>query len=144
MEAAPYAVRERLLSPPQTLLYLLLKTGLPEYHVFAHVTLRAVLDAAPSLQGYARSEQTRRLGWHAVDFLVCDRGSRPVAVIEIARSDEPGDMVSQRKSWIGAAGLRYLALEPNALPRKEALRALVLGEARVEEGQAVSPEGLPP
>jgi hypothetical protein len=40
---AAYAPRERVLTPPETLLYYLLKTGLPEYHVFAHVALRAVL-----------------------------------------------------------------------------------------------------
>ena len=135
-----YATRERVLTPPETLLYYLLKTGLPEYHVFAHVTLRAVLDAAPGLTGYARNEHTRRLGWHAVDFLVSDRNLRPVAVIELARHEEPEETRAQRKSWIGSAGLRYLSFEPASLPRKEALRALVLGEARADETKPLSAE----
>ena len=127
-----YAPRDRVLTPPETLLYYLLKTGLPEYHVFAHIALRTVLDAAPGLTGYARNEHTRRLGWHAVDFLVCDRNLRPVAVVELARHDEPQETGAQRKSWIGSAGLRYLSFEPAALPRKEALRALVLGQAHAD------------
>jgi len=126
---APYVTRERILTPPQTLLYYLLKTALPEYHVFAQVTLRAFLDAAPSVTGYARNEQTRRLSWHSVDFLVCDRNLKAFAVVELARDDEPAATAGSRESWIGSAGLRYLAFEPNALPRKEALRALVMGDA---------------
>jgi hypothetical protein len=128
-KSAVYALRERFLSPPQTLLYYLLKTGLPECHVFAHVALRSVLDAAPGVSGSERNEQTRRLAWHSVDFVVCDRSLRPFAVIELARSEEPQDTAASRKSWIGSAGLRYLVFEATALPRKEALRALVLGEA---------------
>ena len=128
-----YSARERVLSPPQTLLYLLLKTGLPDYHVFAHVALRAVLDAAPAVSGSARNEQMRRLSMQAVDFLVCDRALKPVAVVEFARHGEPDGTAGARESWIGSAGLRYLSFEPAALPRKEALRAMVLAEAPAEK-----------
>jgi hypothetical protein len=130
--AASYVVRERILSPPETLLYYLLKTGLPECHVFAHVALRAVLDAAPSLSGYARNDHERRVTMHAVDFLVCDRSLRPMAVVELERIDEPNGTAGARQSWIGSAGLRYLTLPAKALPKKEALRALVLGEVSAE------------
>ena len=142
--ATPYAARDRLLTPPQTLLYLLLKTGLPEYYIFAHVALRAVLDAKPGVTGYLRNEHTRRLSWHAVDFVVCDRSSRPIAVVELARADEPDDTAAQRQSWIGAAGLRYLSFEPTALPRKDALRALVLGEASADAAEPQMTQGVAP
>jgi hypothetical protein len=76
-----------------------------------------------------------------VDFLVCDRNLRPLAVVELARHDEPQETTAQRKSWIGSAGLRYLSFETSSLPRKEALRALVLGQARADE--QTSAAGLP-
>jgi hypothetical protein len=137
--AAPvYSTRERVLSPPETLLYLLLKTGLPDYHVFAHVALRAVLDAAPAVTGSARNEHMRRLSVHAVDFLVCDRALKPIAVVEFARHGEPDGTAGSRESWIGSAGLRYLSFEPAALPRKEALRAMVLGEAALQKKESAA------
>jgi len=123
-----YVARERVLSPAETLVFYLLKTGLPEYHVFAHVALRALLDANAGSGGYALSEQSRRLAWHAVDFLVCDRNMRPCAVVELERADTPHDSAGARRSWIDSAGLRYIALDAKSLPRKDALRALVLGE----------------
>lgn len=124
--AMPYVSRERVLGPPETLLYLLLKTGMPDYHVFAQAALRGILDVAPSAAAYARNEHLRRLASHAVDFLVCDRALRPVAVIEIVGTGERNAASVAREAWIKAAGLHYLALQPNALPRKEALRAMVL------------------
>jgi hypothetical protein len=136
--AAAYVARERVLSPPETLLYLLLKTALPECHVFAHVALRTVLEAASTVTGYARNEQTRRLSWHAVDFLVCDRSFRPFAIVELARKDEADGTAGSRRSWIGTAGLRYLEFEATALPRKEALRMQVLGEPAADTKQPVS------
>lgn len=133
--ALAYAARERLLSPPQTLVYYLLRTGLPEHLVFAHVTLRAVLEAAAGLNAYARNEQMRRLSWHTLDFVVCDRNLRPIAVIEVTPRGEQHDSSAMRKSWLESAGIRYLELEQSALPRKEAMRALVLGEGEMREKQ---------
>ena len=127
----PYLVRERLLSPPHTLVYLLLRTGLPEYAVFAHVLLDAVLEAGAGASAYVRNEQMRRLVSHTVDFVVTDKSMRPVAVVELMgeRQDEGP---AAHRLWLASAGLRYIALEAGALPRKEALRALVLGEPAVD------------
>ena len=123
-----YEARERLLTPPQALLYYLLKTGLPDHLIFAQVALPAVLEPSHALSGFARDEQLRRLSAHALDFVVCDRSMRPVAVVELARRDPQPEAGPSRKSWLLASGLRYLELAPDTLPRKEAMRTLVLGE----------------
>jgi hypothetical protein len=127
--SAPFVLRERLLSPPQTLLYYLLKTGLPEYLIVAQVPVASLLDPAAHLAAYAREEQARMFARHIVDFVILDKSTRPLTVVTLASA---GDSISaaatQMKTWMSAVGLRYLELDPAALPRKEAVRALVLGE----------------
>ena len=137
-----YEARERLLTPPQALLYYLLKTGLPDHLVFAQVALPAVLEPSHALSGFARDEQTRRLAGHALDFVVCDRSMRPVAVVELARRDPQQETGPSRKSWLLASGLRYVELASDALPRKEAMRTLVLGEP-AEHGNLASDAASP-
>lgn len=140
-EGALYAARERVLSPPQTLLYYLLRTGLPEHVVLARVSLAAVLEAGPGLSGFARDEQTRRLAALTVDFVVADRNMRPVAVVEIAAADQGSVAETDRESArtrLAAAGVRYLELDAKKLPRKEAIRAVVLGDAQAAATPATS------
>ena len=127
--AATFVLRERFMSAPQTLLYYLLKTGLPDYLVVAQVPVASLLDPAPSLAAYAREEQARTFARHIVDFAILDKSTRPVTVVNFATAGEaPRGTAQQMKTWMSAAGLRYVELDASALPRKEAVRALVLGE----------------
>jgi len=143
--AAPlYAVRERVLSAPQTLLYYLLRTGLPEHVILARVSLAAILEVGPGLTGFAREEQIRRLCAITVDFLVSDTRMQPLAVIELETRDEGGAALADRESArtrLAAAGVRYLEVDPRAMPRKEALRALVL-EGGTEEASHAAPQNV--
>ena len=126
---ALYAIRKRVLSPPQTLLYYLLKTGLPDHLILPRVTLAALLDTGPALHGFAREEQVRRLASLTVDFAVIDKNMQPVVVIELAAPDSGVAAQADRdaaRSRLDAAGVKYIELDPAALPRKDALRALVL------------------
>jgi len=140
--AAPlYAVRERVLSVPQTLLYYLLKTGLPDYVILARVSLAAVLEAGPGLTGFAREEQIRRLSAITVDFVVSDNRMQPIAVIELEMADEGSAARADRESArlrLAAAGVRYLEVNPRAMPRKDAIRALVLGARSEDAGHAAT------
>jgi hypothetical protein len=140
--AAPlYAVRERVLSVPQTLLYYLLKTGLPDYVILARVSLAAVLEAGPGLTGFAREEQIRRLSAITVDFLVSDNRMQPVAVVELEMADEGSAARADRESArlrLAAAGVRYVEVDPRAMPRKDAIRALVLDARSEDAGRATT------
>ena len=140
-EAPLYAARERVLTPPQTLLYYLLRTGLPEHIVLARVSLAAVLEAGPGLSGFARDEQTRRLAALTVDFVVADRNMRPVAVVEIAAPGQDSVAQTDRESArtrLAAAGVRYVELDARKLPRKEGIREAVLGDAQAAAMPATS------
>jgi hypothetical protein len=124
-----FVLRERFLSPPQTLLYYLLKTGLPDYLVVAQVPVASLLDPAPNLAAYAREEQARTFARHIVDFAILDKSTRPVAVVLIGNAADPTrGAASQIRAWLTAVGLRYIELDSTQLPRKEAVRGLVLGD----------------
>ena len=127
--AATFVLRERFMSPPQTLLYYLLKTGLPDCLVLAQVPVAALLDPSPTLAAYAREEQARTFARHIVDFAILDRSTRPLAVVNLLAGADASRAASlQMKTWMVAAGVRYVELDATALPRKEAVRGLVLGE----------------
>lgn len=132
-----YSTRDRVLTPPQTLLYYLLRTGLPDYIVFARVTLASILEAGPGLSGVAREEQTRRLAALTVDFVVSDKNMKPIVVVELAALEQGGAAQADRASArtrLATAGVRYLELDAKKLPRKDAIRAVVLGDAPSGEG----------
>lgn len=122
-----YTVRERVLSPPQNLLYLLLRTGLPEHVILVRPALAAIIEAGPGLAGAARAEQERWLAATSVDFVVADRNMRPLAVVDLRAS--PNDAAGGRaaaRTRLAAAGVRHLEFDAASLPRKDAIRALVL------------------
>jgi uncharacterized protein DUF2726 len=136
-----YVRRDRLLSPPQTLLYYLLRSELPDHLVFAQMTLSSVLDTAPGVAEHARSEMARRLADHRVDFVICDRRMHPVAVLKIQNSpDSTSNELSSAQRWLDEAGVRYVDIDARALPRKEAVRALALGEGDATERADASTE----
>jgi hypothetical protein len=134
-----YVRRERMLNPPQTLLYYLLRTAMPDYLVFAQMPLSALLDPGPALSGYARDETSRRLALRSIDCVVSDRRMRPVVAVQLSsRQSAATNAAASTAEWLAAAGVRYVELDPSALPRKEAIREVVLGEsaarAAVESG----------
>ena len=131
---ASYLLRDRLLTPAQTLLYYLLKTGLSDHNVFAQTPVASVLEPGAGLAAYAREEQARIFARHVVDFVVTDKSTRPIAVVKlIVPGDAPQGDLSLLRTWFATAGVRYVELDPSALPRKEALRALLLGDAHAPQ-----------
>jgi uncharacterized protein DUF2726 len=128
LPSAPYALRERVLTPPQTLLYYLLRTGLPEHVVFAQVPLASVLEPDARLVGFARNEQSRKLLEYVLDFVIADKSLRPLSAVVLRDGTvrSAGAETVQPAGWLEAAGMKYVELDSAALPRKEAIRALVL------------------
>lgn len=132
--AHPYVSRDRLLTPPQTLLYYLLRAGLPDHVVFAQMSVASVLDVAPTLAAYAREERARIFARHVVDFVVTDRSTRPVAVVKLIGTGENQlAVVASMRTWFAATGVRFVEIDATALPRKEAVRAVVLGDSAAQQ-----------
>ena len=77
------APRDRFLSPPETLVYYLLRSGIPGYEVFPRVGLASVLAGARATPAAAGANA------HDLDFVVCDKSMRVVAAIEVESAADP-------------------------------------------------------
>ena len=133
---APAAMpaRERFLGQAETLLYYLLKTGLPGYEVFAYVSLASVIGASGS--GHEREQQLRRLAQYRLDFVVCDKSMRIIAVVELDTAVAAMGAGEQqfKADCLKRAGIRLVRVNPAALPKREQIRALVGGQAPAGSG----------
>ena len=123
-----FSARERFLSQPATLIYRLLKAGLPDHEIFANVPLASLLDAPG--KGYEREQQIRRLLPYQLDFMVCDKSMRIVAAVELeqAGSIASGGERRFKEECFQASGIRLVQINPAAPPRRETIRGVVLGE----------------
>jgi hypothetical protein len=119
--------RDRFLGQSETLVYLLLKTGLPDHQIFANVTLASIL-AVPG-RGADREQQLRRLSACTLDFVVCDRNMRVVAVVDLESPGSVDAAGAQRykSDSLKAAGVRQVRLNVASLPSRATLRELVSG-----------------
>jgi len=129
--AAPagYTRKARALDPAQTVLYHLLKTSLPDHEVMAQVALPAVLEVPADVVGSAREQRLRNLTRQTVDFVICNKALLPVVAIDLPLQDQSMQTPEQdfKTRALAQAGIRYLRLSRKALPKREAVRALVLG-----------------
>ncbi len=123
-----FPARERFLGQPQTLAYLLLKAGLPELQIFANVTLASVVSV-PGAEGPDREQQLRRLSQCQLDFVVCNRDMRIIAVVDLDApvSRDAAGMQRYKSDCLKAAGVRLIRINPLTLPSREEMRGLVCG-----------------
>ena len=123
-----FPARERFLGQPQTLAYLFLKTELPDLQIFANVTLASVVSV-PGAEGPDREQQLRRLSQCQLDFVVCDRDMRIIAVVDLGAPVSQGAAGMQRfkSDCLTAAGVRLIRINPLSLPPREEVRGLVCG-----------------
>ena len=125
--SAPPVAVERFLGKDESLLYYLLKAGLPDAEVFAGVSLARVVGAAGD--GRDRELQMRRLGQYQLDFVVCDKSMKVLAVVELESAASAGEMGDRyfKSEVLKQAGVRHVRVNPGALPRREQVAALVHG-----------------
>jgi len=114
--------RDRYLSQPETLIYYLLRTGMPAYEVFPRVGLASIVSmtAAQSIPASPFA--------HDLDFVVCDKSMRVVAAIQL-EGRLAGPHKTRVEQSLAAAGIRVVTIDPKALPRREQIGVLLLGQA---------------
>lgn len=119
--------RERFLGKAETLLYYLLKTGIPGHEVFANVTLATVIEGSGG--GFEQEQQLRNLSQCRLDFVVCDKNMRVVAAVELEAPGGADAAGAQRfkSDSLRTAGVRLIRINLKALPRREEMRILVCG-----------------
>ena len=127
--AAAPSGKERFLGKAETLVYYLLKTGIPDHEVFANVTLAAVVGQEGG--GFNQEQQLRRFSQHQLDFVICDKSMRIVAAVDVESPGGTDTAGTQRfkSDTLKSAGVRLLLVDPKSMPRREEIRALVCGGA---------------
>lgn len=125
-----YRRRERLLDAGQTLVYLLLKQGMPDHEILVNVALADLLDS-PAGNGGAGSGQPQRLpAQHRVDFVVCSKAMQPVVAVDLLAAEAPAALTTApdfKSQCLHRAGIRHVRLVRGALPARRDIRACVLG-----------------
>ena len=133
--ATAYTRKARLLDKNDALLYLLLRTGLPDHEIFARLTLAELVEPAATLRGFEREQSMRRLAQSTLEFVVSNKQLEVVAAV-IRKSVDAGEMERQRvvQSTLAAAGIRVVTVDTDAMPRHHQVKALVYGETPPEAG----------
>ena len=127
--ATAYAKKPALLEKTDALVYLLLRTALPDYEVFAALTLAEVLEPAASASGFERDQALRRLAGQRLDFVVCDKRLQVVAVVLCAPPAAKGSSAHRTiEAALQGACVRCVQLDRTSLPRHARLRALIVDE----------------
>ena len=132
--AAPPPATQRFLGQAESLLYYLLKAGLPGFEVFAGVSLARVVGTPGN--GRDREQRVRRLAQYQLDFVICDKSMRVVAVVDVesaAGAGTAGDE-SFKSDILRQAGIRVIRINLAAPPRREQVRALIIGEPQQKDG----------
>jgi hypothetical protein len=123
------AVQQRtpFLTQPETLVYFLLRTAIPDHVIFAKVPLSSVIG--PSGRQPGSRNESRQLSENLLDFVVCDRNMHVVSVVEIGDTGKPDSALSGsvNADCLSAAGVRLAVLDASALPARNEIRARVLG-----------------
>jgi len=132
--AAPSVATQRFLGQAESLLYYLLKAGLPDFEVFAGVSLARVVGVAGN--GRDRELQLRRLSQCQLDFVICDKSMKVVSVVELESAAGAGAAGDQRfkSDLLKQAGIRLVRVNPAALPRRGEVWALIHGEPLQSNG----------
>jgi len=119
---ATLPARERFLDQRETLLYRLLKVGIPDHEIFANVSLASVA-------GGKNEQELRRLAQYQLDFVVCDKDMRVVAAVEFEPAGGTQVLGDQhfKVECLKAASINLVRINPAALPRRDQIRKLVCG-----------------
>jgi Protein of unknown function (DUF2726) len=124
-----YAPRAAMLTPPQRVLYYLLKAQLSDHEVLVKAGAATFIDIPARFGGFERETRERRLALAVVDFVVCDKSFRPLVVVhchEAGGADTPH--IAFARECCAAAQLRWVDIAPGALPARDAVRVTVLGQ----------------
>jgi len=129
VRAAAFVAKEQFLGQSEATFYRLLKAGVPDHEVFAHVTLASVVGVPDGVSGNAREQQLRRLAQYQLDFVVCDKSLRVIAAVELdsARAADAAGVQRFKADCLKAAGIRLVRVNPSEPPRREDIRSLITG-----------------
>jgi hypothetical protein len=113
-ELSEDAGRRPFLTGANKLVYLVLKSGLPDHHIFANCRLADVVQTA--LPGWTEAR---------AEFVVCRNDFQVVAVLDVVSSGAAELAMRASAEPLTSAGIRYLQVRASALPKPAEVRALI-------------------
>ncbi len=121
-DSLPYYAK-KVMSKPEQALYYRLTAALPDHIVLAQVQLSRFLGVK---QGYPFHEWNNKINRMSADFLICNKDSRIVAVIELddnSHKSEKRQQADEKKDRaIKAAGLTVIRWNVQNMPDSEKIR----------------------
>jgi len=129
-----YLLKPRFLSKGESVVYLLLKAAFPRHDIFARVRLVDVLQVKIGPQGMERLRAFRKIANQHVGFVICDRDSTIVAIVDAREPEQANNPRDQKleiikQRCLQAAQVKYVCVYPPQLPRYRDLRTQILGPA---------------
>jgi len=125
---AVLARKPRLLTDTQRLLFLVLRTGLPDHVILANQRIVDLIDVPPDHPALERDPRLRDLARHQADFVVCTGTLEPVAAIVVYEAGSAPSPSEQTKiETLREIGVRFLRFRADSLPRPNEIRGFVLG-----------------
>ena len=123
--AAP-AIRRKdaLLEKSQNVLYLLLKTALPDHVIFVNLRLADLVEVTPATNNAEREQRLRMLERQRIEFAVCNRMLHVLAAISLDAADGDAQRIGE---CLQSAGIRYVRLAGDKLPKRDEIRAQIVG-----------------
>jgi len=116
--------RARLLSDAQRLLYLLVRSALPDHLVLANMRAIDLLDLPAGPEVLGADPRLRVLLHQRLDCVVCRSDWTPLAALVV---DAGPAATGTTEAMLRELGIRYLHFRSDSLPRRAAMRVLVLG-----------------
>ena len=116
--AATWAARPAFLTGAGKLVYLLMRAGLPDHHVFANTRTVELIDL-PNSNVLAQSR---------IDLVVCNSDLKIVAAIDVVDGDAANALEQEKRRRIDAAGIRYVRITRGNFPKAAHVRQLIYPE----------------
>jgi hypothetical protein len=110
------------LSEPEQQLYFRLQQAMPEHIVLAHVPLSCLLDVK---NGHNYRAWFKRMHLMQAQFVVCDKESGVLAVIELDDVARPEQDRGAAEQALSGAGIRVLHWQAKALPDPATIRSIL-------------------
>ena len=120
--------RPRFLTDPQRLLYLILRSALPDHIVMANTRMIDLLDLPAGEEAVEHDPRLRELLHQRIDCVVCRNDLVPVAVLVVHAAAMPRAPDEQKRAeTLREIGIKFLRFRADSLPRPAEMRTLVLG-----------------
>jgi hypothetical protein len=119
--------RPRFLTDPQRLLYLTLRSALPDHIVMANTRMIDLLELPADDEALERDPRLRDMLHQRIDCMVCRSDLVPVAALVVYASAMPRAPEEQKRAeTLRSLGIKFLRFRADGLPRPAEMRTLVL------------------